>query len=59
MSRIMRKNRFYVYANNQDAGQPKHPRSLISAFIVRYLIRIMSLGSKIQGSTSTSICLLV
>ena len=59
MSRIMRKNRFYVYANNQDADQPAHPRSLISAFIIRYLILIIALVLKIQGSTSTSIFLLV
>ena len=25
------------YANNKGAGQPAHPRSLISAFIVRCL----------------------
>ena len=26
-----------AYANNKGAGQPAHPRSLISAFVVRCL----------------------
>ena len=33
------------YANNKGAGQPAHPRSLISAFIVRCLDSVMSLVS--------------
>ena len=34
-----------AYANNKGAGQPAHPRSLISAFIVRCLDSIISLDS--------------
>ena len=26
------------YANNRGADQPAHPRSLINAFVVRYLV---------------------
>ena len=33
------------YANNKCADQPAHPRSLISAFIVRCLDSIISLDS--------------
>ena len=33
------------YANNKGAEQPPHPRSLISAFIVRCLDSILSLDS--------------
>ena len=33
------------YANNNGADQPAHPRSLISAFVVRCLDSIMSLVS--------------
>ena len=33
------------YANNKDADQPAHPRSLISAFVVRCLDSIISLDS--------------
>ena len=33
------------YANNKAADQPAHPRSLISAFVVRGLDSIISLGS--------------
>ena len=29
------KNLFLPYANNKGADQPAHPRSLISAFVVR------------------------
>ena len=31
------------YANNKGADQPAHPRSLISAFVVRYLDRVIPL----------------
>ena len=34
-----------LYANNKGADQPAHPRSLISAFVVRCLDSIISLGS--------------
>ena len=40
MSRIMRKP-VLPYANNKDADQPAHPRSLISAFVVRCLDSII------------------
>ena len=33
------------YANNKGADQPAHPRSLISAFVIRCLDRIISLDS--------------
>ena len=33
------------YANNKGADQPAHSRSLISAFVVRYLDSIISLDS--------------
>ena len=33
------------YANNKGADQPAHPRSLISAFVVRFLDSIISLDS--------------
>ena len=33
------------YANNKGAGPPAHPRSLISAFVVRCLDSIISLDS--------------
>ena len=33
------------YANNKGAVQPAHPRSLISAFVVRFLGSIISLIS--------------
>ena len=36
MSHVMR-NLFMPYANNKGADQPAHPRSLISAFVVRCL----------------------
>ena len=26
-----------MFANNKGAGQPAHPRSLISAFVIRFL----------------------
>ena len=34
-----------LYANNKGADQPAHPRSLISAFIIRRLRSIIPLGS--------------
>ena len=36
-------NLFMPYANNKDADQPAHPRSLISIFVIRCLDRILSL----------------
>ena len=38
------------YANNKGADQPAHPRSLISAFVVRYLDKIISLVSRAEIS---------
>ena len=35
----------HVYANNKGSDQPAHPRSLISAFVVRCLDSIISLDS--------------
>ena len=40
----MRK-RVMPYANNKGADQPAHPRSLISAFVVRCLYSVKSLVS--------------
>ena len=45
MSRAMRKMCLMSYANNKGVDQPAHPRSLISAFIVRCLDSIISLDS--------------
>ena len=39
------------YANNKSADQPEHPRSLISAFVVRCLYSVMSLVSVIKISS--------
>ena len=36
------------YANNKGVDQPAHPRSLISAFIVRCLDSIISLDSIVE-----------
>ena len=38
-------NLFLPYANNKDADQPAHPRSLLSAFVVRCLDSIIPLFS--------------
>ena len=38
------------YANNKGADQPAHPRSLISAFVVRCLDSIISLDSIVEIS---------
>ena len=42
---------FMPYANNKSADQPAHPRSLISAFIVRCLDGIISLVSTSEISS--------
>ena len=44
MSPVMRKP-VLPYVNNKDADQPAHPRSLISAFVVRFLDSIIPLVS--------------
>ena len=38
------------YANNKGADQPAHPRSLISAFVVRFLDSLISLVSRSKMS---------
>ena len=38
------------YANNRGADQPAHPRSLISAFVVRCIGSIISLNSIVEIS---------
>ena len=40
---MSRENLFMPYANNKDADQPAHLRSLISAFVVRCLDSIKPL----------------
>ena len=37
---------FMPYANKKDADQPAHPRSLISAFVVRCLDSIIPVLAK-------------
>ena len=44
LSHVMRKPVF-DYANNKDADQPAHPRSLISTFVIRCLDSIIPLVS--------------
>ena len=44
LSRVMKKT-VLLYANNKGADQPAHPRSLISAFVVRCLVSIIPLVS--------------
>ena len=43
------------YANNKGANQPAHPRSLISAFVVRYLDSISRFYSR-NFKTLASFC---
>ena len=50
MSFVM-KNLFMPYANNKGADQPAHPRSLISAFVVR-LISISDISSLCLASVA-------
>ena len=38
---MLRENLFMPYTNNNGADQPVHPRSLISAFVVRFLDSII------------------
>ena len=47
-------NLFMPYANNKGADQPARPRSLISAFVVRYLDSIIPL---VSISEISSLCL--
>ena len=37
-----RENLTLVHVNNKGADQPAHPRSLISAFVIRYLLCIVT-----------------
>ena len=43
LSQIHEKTCLMSYANNKGADQPAHPRSLISAFVVRCLDSIISI----------------
>ena len=52
----MRKMCLMPYANNKGADQPAHPRSLISAFVVRCLDSIISLDSIAEISRLASFC---
>ena len=56
MNDVMRKPVYATYANNKCADQPVHPRSLISAFVVRCLDSIISLVS-IHASEISSLYL--
>ena len=48
------------FANNEDADQPAHPRSLISAFVVRCPDNINTSSCSIQNfKTLASLCFLV
>ena len=50
-------NLFMTYANNKGADQPAHPRSLISAFVVRCLDSIIPTLAKSRISRLlTSLC---
>ena len=53
LSHVMR-NLFLPYVNNEGADQPAHPRSLISAFVVRCLDRIILLVSIGQFESTRS-----
>ena len=39
---LLRGKLHLLYANNKDADQPAHPRSLINAFIIRFLERTIA-----------------
>ena len=47
---------FMSYANNKGADQTAHPRSLISAFVIRCLDSIISLESIAEISRLASFC---
>ena len=51
---IDEENLFMPYANNKGADQPAHPRSLISAFVVRCLDSIIHTLAK--SKTLASLC---
>ena len=44
-----------TYANNKDADQPAHPRSLISVFLSRCLDSVMPLLTISEISTIASV----
>ena len=44
------------YENNKDADQPAHPRSLVSAFVVRCLNSIIPILAKSKISRLASFC---
>ena len=39
MNNVLRKP-IFLLANNKDADQPVHPRSLVSTFVIRYIWEI-------------------
>ena len=43
------------YANNKGADQPAHPRSLISAFVVRCLDSIITIFAKSRKGSSDKV----
>ena len=49
------KTSFMQYANNKDANQLAHPRSLISAFVVRCLDSIIALLAR-NFKTLATLC---
>ena len=49
-------NLFMSYANNKDADQPAHPRSLISVFVIRCLASIIPVFAIISFKTLASLC---
>ena len=46
------------YANNKGADQSVHSRSLISAFVIRYLDSIIAILAKSKTTWTTSLSLL-
>ena len=50
-SKEPQQNLFTLYANNKDADQPAHPRSLINAFVVRCFDSIIHIVAKSKISS--------
>ena len=50
LSQIMRKSNLMANANNKCADQPAHTRSLISAFVIRYIDTIILILTKSEIS---------
>ena len=49
-------NLFSPHANNKNADQPAHPRSLISTFVVHYLDSIIPILAKCKISRLAGLC---